>query len=73
MGPKKFDVSMLRLDTFYHKDGSWKNLAQDSQSSLAPEYIYVYIYIYLYGAPPTKPMFSTKTMVFTVFHAHAGL
>lgn len=47
MGPKKFDVSMLRLDTFYHKDGSWKNLAQDSQSSLAPEYIYVYIYIYI--------------------------
>lgn len=54
MGPKNFDVSMLGLDTFYHKDGSWKNLAQDSQSSLAPGYIYIYIHIFALGILKTK-------------------
>ena len=32
-------------------------------------YLHV-MYIYIYGGPPPKPMFSTKTAVFTVFHAH---
>ena len=53
MGPKHFDVSMLGLDTFYHKDGSWKNLAQDSQSSLAPGYIYIYTHI-CFGNPKNQ-------------------
>ena len=39
----------------------------------SPSYrIYIMIYIYMV-APQKKPMFSTKILVFTVFHAHFGL
>ena len=68
--PKESNTNRFAT-TINHASGKLRKTLADVLHKIA---IVVNFNIYIYMvAPPPKPMFSTKILVFTVFHAHFGL